>query len=68
MQVAVEQLQRNYGERPVLRLIDDNGSMSLLFVDRAGVSWTAFEVRPNGLLCQINNGSFWELIEREPET
>ena len=67
MQVAVEQLLRNYGERPVLRLIDDNGSLSLLFVDRAGVSWTAFEVRANGLLCQLNSGTFWEL-EREPET
>lgn len=61
-------LFRNYGERLVLRLLTDSGDMLLMFsdgeFDDEGSSWTVLHVRGDGMLCQVNSGTFWERISR----
>lgn len=57
---SVQMLQNDYGESPVARGLSQGGAVFEVFANPETGSWTITVTRPDGILCLVASGGFFE--------
>ena len=50
------ELENNHGEKPILILVQPNGSVLEVFTNSSERTWSVLNVRPNSFACLIGAG------------